>query len=1325
MRTDIRTNMKLNDANINMLPQQSHNIAIRDNYDSPAHTSVMRSSTDDNTTMSVIKFNIAAKSSGTSAPLTEQYTPGANLICFQQQNAIDHNSPRFVPPMFYMFDLSQVTNLPAQHLHEVIIGRYPHKMYLDIDISADKGAVLCSKQDINAFIAAIKVAALELWNAEIASYIVDIQTADDIIVYSSHGPHKYSFHLILFPKYAFKDHNACFRFYRDLCDKLLTHQQKYVRDFAAYIDRQVYSSQHNMRMCGVTKGDRIKILDTECNSPQIISTHTWCDSLITDIRKCATSLVRYAPTSAQNSSAPISSANITSNATHYSTSDITSAEFDYNNIIITELGHRNMVIGYDDDVSPHVSAAAKKYVSAADAHECIWTSQALNAAKNNGLLVGLCYRHTTCSQNGFWNLLFDRVAPSFCKLCERQHNNDNTLIVIIAPPNAETNARYLYAICRHDSTKSKYPLGFAYDTNSTASHNIYYAADEPKIAIATEVVDVVAYVPTPAPKLLYRLPIIDRITAAKTKFDTHLQNDIYNDIKMHAYPCARTVCIDAPMKLGKTKQLIEHIQLYYPQIASDLPIMSESQVRPSKIRIITFRQTFAFEMYKKCSFLGFILYSDVDGALTQDRVIVQMESMHRLTTDPIDLLILDECESIFEQLNSGLFKNFRDAYAKFHFMLRTARKVICMDAYMSDRTYNILDAIRTLIDTTYVRNTFSRDTDIKVVFTKHQGEWIFDILSAIKSGRKIAIMTNSKEDANALEHLLTGDGDGLETLFSSKYFEQVKDWPILADRQPLTPPFKICVGKYTAEEPQIQIKHEHFQDIDSAWSKYDVLITTPTVSAGVSFEVEHFDRVYGLFTDLSCGAETSMQMLGRIRAVREKNLFICIRETYGGYAQFPTNVSQIKTAALNRYDIMLAKPDLSNLSYIYNTNGTIQVYDSDYFTIWAENQRIMHINHNGYLVNFIRLCKKSQFICEYSELMHHAIAKMNATGEDNPSPDEKEIARNEKFANLKMQLDEIKAYLRDIYFDEVATSIDLVPDAYDEIIVRMDIERNYSAARPISFKPVEKEERRAVDKYRLAIYYEVPHQMRQAITFLDVKRYFPQTMRYSFGMLNQLAPVYGRHITMDIWIADAKELQRLTYASGIAFANVYASGDLNSAAINKSITDRVSIIQSGATDIHINIYYLLKLCGWRDVFDTSAQIPVVQIYQVYTTNGSQQQIQNIYDALSILLNKRRLTNRVKCAAIDSVYDKSVNFAIRDIRKLVRDTYNMELKIATNNATARDRKYSLAMSGNFIYRGAKFITYMSLKDAEIYAPPELMDISGDSSLEIIQIDDEDE
>jgi len=47
-----------------------------------------------------------------------------------------------------------------------------------------------------------------------------------------------------------------------------------------------------------------------------------------------------------------------------------------------------------------------------------------------------------------------------------------------------------------------------------------------------------------------------------------------------------------------------------------------------------------------------------------------------------------------------------------------------------------------------------------------------------------------------------------------------------------------------------------FENVNEVFQEIDVLLYSPTLTAGVSFEVAHFDAVYGIFDPESCNAES-------------------------------------------------------------------------------------------------------------------------------------------------------------------------------------------------------------------------------------------------------------------------------------------------------------------------------------------------------------------------------------------------------------------------------------------------------------------------------------
>ena len=177
-------------------------------------------------------------------------------------------------------------------------------------------------------------------------------------------------------------------------------------------------------------------------------------------------------------------------------------------------------------------------------------------------------------------------------------------------------------------------------------------------------------------------------------------------------------------------------------------------------------------------------------------------------------------------------------------MMNTAKHVVCMDANLGDHTYNTVQRMRPSPPIHLHWNKYSHAKDDKFHFTTNMGEWMGHLLNAVGNGQKIVVPVNSINHGKVIEEMI-------KKLFEGKQ-----------------------VRLYSSETLP-SIKREHFRHVDSYWSDLDVLIYTPTVSAGVSFEMEHFDALYACFNDGSCDVETCRQMLGCVQNLGTKEHFIC------------------------------------------------------------------------------------------------------------------------------------------------------------------------------------------------------------------------------------------------------------------------------------------------------------------------------------------------------------------------------------------------------------------------------------------------------------------
>jgi hypothetical protein len=61
-------------------------------------------------------------------------------------------------------------------------------------------------------------------------------------------------------------------------------------------------------------------------------------------------------------------------------------------------------------------------------------------------------------------------------------------------------------------------------------------------------------------------------------------------------------------------------------------------------------------------------------------------------------------------------------------------------------------------------------------------------------------------------------------------------------------------------------------DVNKLWSAYDIVMFSPTISCGVDFNLNHFDKIYSIITSGTCDSRLYMQMLGRVRKLNNNNI---------------------------------------------------------------------------------------------------------------------------------------------------------------------------------------------------------------------------------------------------------------------------------------------------------------------------------------------------------------------------------------------------------------------------------------------------------------------
>lgn len=319
----------------------------------------------------------------------------------------------------------------------------------------------------------------------------------------------------------------------------------------------------------------------------------------------------------------------------------------------------------------------------------------------------------------------------------------------------------------------------------------------------------------------------------------------------------RNLAINAVMGTGKTWRIAEYV-------AADPDIIC---VLPTYRRGLAAKLATTLNLFLPAGSQPFESYEDIEGGKIDiskhKKVAIQYESLHRLilTEDKINLVVIDEATSFAQHTLSRLNESKNGLnQMMLRNLLENSEQNVFMDALLDEPT---LDAYRQYLkgDPIYVwvvKPITQWKANIKI--HKDSTRWRDDLIDDIKNGNKIYISTTNGET----------------------WIKTTKN--IISAAKPDAKILMIYSGLDTNKNTIANINEEFI--------KYDVVIASPCISSGVSFDVkDHFDKIYVYVDNRGPNAIDVIQSLRRVRYPKTKNVIIC-NATYKYW--LPTVFNEIK-----------------------------------------------------------------------------------------------------------------------------------------------------------------------------------------------------------------------------------------------------------------------------------------------------------------------------------------------------------------------------------------------------------------------------------------------
>ena len=330
-----------------------------------------------------------------------------------------------------------------------------------------------------------------------------------------------------------------------------------------------------------------------------------------------------------------------------------------------------------------------------------------------------------------------------------------------------------------------------------------------------------------------------------------LVSDKYIDAEKLLVIPNKYIGISSQMGSGKTEAVIRYIK---KKGGSVLWVTNRITMARNLMGRVNREHKLCFKHYKDCGDTKLkgnaFKQSRIIDMRKQKRLICELESIHYVKDNKYDIIIMDEIQSLFNcflkedtHLKGVLYQV---NYEGFRGVLLKANKVFLMDAFLHKSTNKYINCLEN--KDMYVVTKKNDKIEKIVNKTDRYYNWIWKIVNDLRDGKNLYIFYPYK------------------TAKWSMYKECIEKF---ADK----------IAKFGGiKKEEVLVYYGSMNDSDKRkleqvneeWRDKRVIITNGAISVGVSFEEEHFDKIYMAFSEELGSPRDFIQASFRIRQTKEQ-----------------------------------------------------------------------------------------------------------------------------------------------------------------------------------------------------------------------------------------------------------------------------------------------------------------------------------------------------------------------------------------------------------------------------------------------------------------------
>lgn len=239
------------------------------------------------------------------------------------------------------------------------------------------------------------------------------------------------------------------------------------------------------------------------------------------------------------------------------------------------------------------------------------------------------------------------------------------------------------------------------------------------------------------------------------------------------------------------------------------------------------------------------------GCLTAyDKMLIVANSLHYLKDKTYDVLVIDEIETLIDRWQGNFMTHKKENWTAFLNIVRSAKKVILLDAFITTKTIKLFKAINDASMVVYER--IVEPITREVVYVSDFKICVQDILRDLKNDKKLFIFYPYKNQS-----LYKNEYVAMEALYNLIVSETGKQ------------------GKFYNADIDEAVK-SGLQDVNVSWKHDDFIITNSMITCGVNYDSvkEEFDKEYIFVSSFTVPRDVA-QVSYRPRNLSSNTIQVC------------------------------------------------------------------------------------------------------------------------------------------------------------------------------------------------------------------------------------------------------------------------------------------------------------------------------------------------------------------------------------------------------------------------------------------------------------------